>query len=223
MAIWDELITHEDREAYGHFRARHSIGVGERPAILVVDMTHAFVDSMFSSGFSKTGWPCAHAIKELLDVARPKHIPILFTRGHHWKTPAEYGRWKSAGYRPMNEEGKRTDPHSIVPLLQPMEDEPVVVKSKPSAFFGTHAASILTYHQVDTVIVTGMVTSGCVRATVVDAFNLNYKVMVPQEGVADRGQVTHKINLFDMHMKYADVVPLAEAKEYLITVKPWVA
>jgi len=71
------------------------------------------------------------------------------------------------------------------------------------------------------VIVTGMVTSGCVRATAVDAFNLNYKVMVPEECVADRGQVTHKINLFDMHMKYADVVPLAEAKEYLIKVKPW--
>ena len=82
-------------------------------------------------------------------------------------------------------------------------------------------ASILTYHQVDTVIVTGMVTSGCVRATAVDAFNLNYKVLVPLECVADRGQVTHKINLFDVHMKYGDVVSLAEAKEYVIRVKPW--
>ncbi len=221
MAIWDELITDEDREAYGHFRARQSIGAGERPAVLVVDMTYAFVDSMFSSGFSTTGWPCARAIRDLLDVARPKRLPILFTHGGHWKTPAEYGRWKSAGYRPMNEEAKRTEPHAIVPLLEPAEDEPVVTKSKPSAFFGTHVASILTYHQVDTVIVTGMVTSGCVRATAVDAFNLNYRVLVPVECVADRGQVTHKINLFDLHMKYADVVSLAEAKEYVIKVKPW--
>ncbi len=223
MAIWDALITEEDREAYGHFRGRQSIGVGERPAILVVDMTYAFVDSMFSSGFSKTGWPCVRAIKDLLDVARPKHIPVAFTGGNHWKTPAEYGRWKSAGYRPRTPEAKTTDPHQIVAELQPLDDEPVVRKSKPSAFFGTHLSSILTYHGVDTVIVTGMVTSGCVRATVVDAFSLNYRVMVPQECVADRGQVTHKINLFDMHMKYADVVPLAEAKEYLIRVKPWVA
>jgi len=223
MAIWDELITGEDREAYGHFRARPEIGTGERPALIVVDMTYAFVDSMFSSGFSKTGWPCVRVIRELLDLARPKRIPIVFSRGEHWKTPAEYGRWKSAGYRPMTSEAKTADPHRIVADLGPLEDEPVVTKSKPSAFFGTHLSSILTYHSVDTVIVTGMVTSGCVRATVVDAFSLNYRVMVPVEGVADRGQVTHKINLFDMHMKYADVVPLAEAKEYLIRVKPWVA
>ncbi len=223
MAIWDSLITDEDREAYGHFRARQSIGAGERPALLVVDMTYAFVDSMFSSGFSKMGWPCVRAIKELLDLARPKRIPIVFTGGDHWRTPAEYGRWKSAGYRPMTAEAKAIDPHQIVPDLQPRGDEAVIRKSKPSAFFGTHLSSILAYHSVDTVIVTGMVTSGCVRATVVDAFSLNYRVMVPEEAVADRGQVTHKINLFDMHMKYADVVPLAEAKEYLIRVKPWAA
>ncbi len=221
MNVWDELITDEDREAYGHFRSRPNIGVGERPAILVVDMTYAFVDSMFSSGFSRTGWPCVRAIRELLDLARPKRIPVAFSRGEEWKTPAEYGRWKSGGYRPMVPEAKGKYPHQIVPDLEPREDEPVVVKSKPSAFFGTHLASILTYHGVDTVIVTGMVTSGCVRATVVDAFSLNYRVMVPLEGVADRGQVTHKINLFDMHMKYADVVSLAEAKEYVIKVKPW--
>lgn len=221
MAIWDELITDEDREAYGHFRARQSIGTGERPAVLVVDMTYAFVDSMFSSGFSKTGWPCVRAIRQLLDLARPKRIPVVYSRGDRWKTPGEYGRWKSAGYRPMTPEAKTVEPHRIVPDLEPLEDEPVVVKSKPSAFFGTHLSSILNYHAVDTVIVTGMVTSGCVRATVVDAFSLNYHVMVPQECVGDRGQVTHKINLFDMHMKYADVVALAEAKEYLIRVKPW--
>ncbi len=86
----------------------------------------------------------------------------------------------------------------------------MVTKSKPSAFFGTPLASMLTYLGVDTLVVTGMVTSGCVRATVVDAFSHNYRVVVPIECVADRSATSHQVNLFDMDMKYADVLPLAD-------------
>ncbi len=88
--------------------------------------------------------------------------------------------------------------------------EPVIAKTWPSAFFGTNLASYLIYHRVDTLVVTGMVTSGCVRGTAIDAFSHNYRVIVPQECVADRGQTSHKVALFEIHMKYGDVLP-AEA------------
>ena len=89
-----------------------------------------------------------------------------------------------------------------------MDGEVIIPKLRPSGFFGTSLADMLIYHQVDTVIVTGMTTSGCVRATAVDAFSYNFRVVVPEECSGDRAVVSHKVSLFDMHMKYADVVPL---------------
>jgi nicotinamidase-related amidase len=86
---------------------------------------------------------------------------------------------------------------------------------KPSVFFGTQLESMLTYDGVDTLVVTGMTTSGCVRATVVDAFSYNYRVLIPQECVADRSQISHEISLFDMNMKYTDVTTLEETVELL--------
>jgi nicotinamidase-related amidase len=82
---------------------------------------------------------------------------------------------------------------------------------------------MLAYHSIDTVIVTGMVTSGCVRATVIDAFSYNYRVIVPIECCADRGEISHQVNLFDMGMKYADVVPLEEVMKHLATLEPQTA
>jgi maleamate amidohydrolase len=91
----------------------------------------------------------------------------------------------------------------------------VVEKVKPSAFFGTPLASHLISLGVDTVVVTGCTTSGCVRATVTDAFSYNFRVLLVEEGTFDRGEVSHKVNLFDLNQKYADVVRLGAAMEYL--------
>ena len=91
----------------------------------------------------------------------------------------------------------------------------VIRKQKPSVFFGTTLMSYLTELHIDTLIVGGTTTSGCVRATVLDAFSFNFKVSVVEECTFDRGQVTHKINLFDMNAKYADVISLEEAEDYL--------
>ena len=114
----------------------------------------------------------------------------------------------------------RPEAHEIAPILKPQPGEVEIVKGKPSGFFGTSLASMLAYHSVDTVMVTGMVTSGCVRATVVDAFSYNYRVIVPIECSADRGDISHQINLFDMDMKYADVIPLDEVLDHLATLAP---
>ena len=211
MAYIPDLIPAAERENYlkGHMGAR--VGFGVRPVVLVVDMTRAFVEDRFPLGWSKTGEPCAHAIRRLLDVARPLGLPVVYTRGDAFPLDAELGRWLDKGTGADPGSLHRTpEAHEIVDLLKPEPGEVVLTKGKPSAFFGTPLAALLTWYAADTTIVTGMVTSGCVRATVVDAFSHNYRVIVPLECVADRSETSHQINLFDLDMKYADVVPLAE-------------
>ena len=96
----------------------------------------------------------------------------------------------------------------------------MVYKQKPSGFFGTNLSAYLTLLGCDSVIVTGTTTSGCVRATAVDAFSLNYRVILPEEGCFDRSEASHAISLCDMHAKYADVVKTAEVLEYLNGLPP---
>jgi nicotinamidase-related amidase len=128
--------------------------------------------------------------------------------------PAERGRWKTQGLPPVPADLPPGD--VIVDELTPEDDEIVITKgNKPSGFFGTPLASYLVHAGVDTAIVTGMTTSGCVRATVLDAFQNNFHVVIPHECSADRSQISHQVNLFDMHMKYADVVSLDETLGYL--------
>jgi nicotinamidase-related amidase len=186
-------------------------------------MTLAFVDSAYPSGWSETGYPAVAANKVLLDAARDSGIPIFFTKSGlppaAQRTDAQKGRWK----RPQGYSTAFTglpDGDVIVDDLTPREGELVIDKGgKPSAFFGTVLESYLTYYRIDTTIITGMVTSGCVRATVLDAFQNNYFVVVPQECVADRSQISHKVTLFDLHSKYADVASLEETLRYLKKVK----
>ena len=185
---------------------------GVRPAVLVVDMTNAFVTDDYISGWASTGKPAAAAIKELLKIARAKGVLVIYTQGGKGNTPAERGYWKTSGGLQGQSDHYM---HHIYHEVSPEPGEPILQKAKPSAFFGTDLAAILTYHRIDTLVVTGMVTSGCVRATVVDAFNLNYVVIIPEECVADRWQVSHKVSLFDMHAKHADVLPQTQVYEYL--------
>ena len=209
MAYIPDLIPPDERARYTKGNMGMRAGFGERPAVIVVDMTRAFTEDRFPMGSSKAGEPCTQAIRRLLDGARPLGIPILYSRYDGFPTDAEWGRWldKGSGAEPDSTlRGKEA--HEIADLIEPRAGDVVITKSKPSAFFGTQLASVLTYFRIDTTIVTGMVTSGCIRATVLDAFSHNYRVIVPIECVADRSETSHQINLFDMDMKYADVLPL---------------
>lgn len=203
---WDGVVPAEEL-ATMDARWGRAQGMGARPALLIVDMTWAFVDDRFPLGHGATGQPCARAIRGLRTVARERGIPVVYSAGLPSGNPAERGLWKSAGRQP---DPGLPDPNEIVPELAPEAGETVVRKRRPSAFFGTELASLLIYHGVDTVILTGMVTSGCVRATAVDAFSHNLRVVVPEECVADRIAVSHAVALFDIHMKYGDVLPAAE-------------
>ena len=112
------------------------------------------------------------------------------------------------------------DGNEIVSAIAPGPRDIVVYKQKPSGFFGTNLASYLTLLGCDSVIITGTTTSGCVRATVLDAFSLNYRVAVVEEGCFDRSQASHAINLCDMNAKYADVVKTDEVLSFFDTIEP---
>jgi maleamate amidohydrolase len=218
---WIGVIPEEDLASFGPALDGQDrpMTAGLRPAIVVVDMTRQFVDSTYPEGWSPTGYPAVEAIMSLLGVARHAELPVFFTKGYpgpdYQPQPAERGRWKVNRTPTPLPEG--TPPGDvIVEKLAPLPNEIVMNKvGRPSGFFGTPLASYLVHAGCDTVIVTGMTTSGCVRATVLDAFQYNFNVVVPFECSADRSQISHKVSLFDMHMKYADVVSLDETITYI--------
>jgi maleamate amidohydrolase len=217
VAIWDDVVPKEEQELYARGGWGGTVGYGRRPALLVVDMYRAFVDPAYP--YSSPSAPATvRAIQTLLAAARAAGCPVFFSKAQRRTIPAERGRWKTTA---VNARPIMADPaaYEIVPELAPRPTESVVVKSAPSAFVGTDLVSYLIFHGVDTVIVTGTVTSGCVRCTVLDAFNYSFRVIVPEEAVCDRGATSHKVTLFDLHMKYADVVPVAGVVEYLKTVR----
>ncbi|MXZ94714.1 MAG: isochorismatase family protein [Acidimicrobiaceae bacterium] len=226
MYPWHDAIPPDDTARYlaagygdtfsgDEFRA---ISAGTSPALVVVDMTLAFVDGRWPTGCPETAWPAVDANARLLDEFRRLGYPVYFTKLYadpgHVPFPGQKGRWKTVGRRPPAEDLPPGD--VIVDELAPKPDELVICKShKPSGFFGTELAALLVYDRVDTVVVTGLTTSGCVRATAVDAFQYNFDVVIPFECVADRSQISHKVNLLDLHMKYADVAPLDHVIDWL--------
>lgn len=222
MVDIESLLSADERALVGRYEdpERARIGFGQRPALLVVDVTNAFADERFSAYCGPGAATAVQAIGRLLAGARAAGVPVAYSHGHDWPTQAERGHWKS---RTGGDRGVATGlppAYDIVAAVAPRPGEPVVTKSKPSAFFGTHLSSVLTHLRVDTVIVVGMATSGCVRATVVDAFSLGFRVVVPKEAVADRIAVSHACTLFDVGLKYADVLTTAEVLDHLSSSAP---
>lgn len=212
MAVDTSMFSEEDLRYFDKGHTGDPIGWGERPALVIVDMTRAFVEEEYPLACEKTGRPCAAAIGRLLEASRNAEIPVLYTGGIVADKEILKGRWKSRYEDPLLSSPKA---HEIVEEVTPLDDEIVIRKTKPSGFFGTELNGYLIYHNVDTLIVTGMVTSGCVRATVVDAFSLNYRVIVPEECVADRAELSHQVTLVDLDTKYADVMPVDDVIAHL--------
>jgi maleamate amidohydrolase len=208
VATWDGLISPEEQAVYrkaGYGRPR---GFGTRAALVVVDMEYNFtgerpepvLDAIdaFKDSCGLYAWAAIPHIRRMLDLARQARLPVYFTHGI-----------------PPGGAGSADRGTTIVDELKPEPGEVVIAKAVPSAFFGTHLASYLVGERVDTVIVTGCTTSGCVRATVVDSYSWRFHTVVPLEAVFDRAETPHRVNLFDMAMKYAHVVPVADVEAWL--------
>ena len=227
MTVWDDMLTVRDKEVFSISGYGKRAGLGQRPAVLVIDVNYNFVgdkpepilDSIkrFRNSCGAEGWEGVRRIGELLAECRKKHLPTFYTTGHDDRTNAvAFGRWQAKNSRSTEDMTDTWEKgNDIVEEIAPRAGEIVVRKQKPSAFFGTPLMSMLNEVHVDSVLVAGTTTSGCVRASVIDAFSYNLKVSVVEECVFDRGQASHKINLFDMAMKYADVISLQETLEYV--------
>lgn len=236
MAIWDDIISDSDRLIYEKSGYGHVIEPGKKPALLIIDVTVAFVgdkpepilDSIkrFPNSCGEDGWNAVNNIKDLLKITREKNVPIIYTAGHRKdeftslseNTQARRGMWKHPSwvYETRAKYPESNTPKGIPREIHPQTGDFVITKSAPSVFFGTSLVKTLISLGVDTLLITGCTTSGCVRASVIDAFSYNYRVLVVEECVFDRGEVSHKVNLFDMDQKYANVISLADAKEYLL-------
>jgi maleamate amidohydrolase len=203
------------RQVYERARLGQSVTLGSRPAVLVIDFSCGFTDPACTLGADMTEE--VEATKRLLDAARAKGLPVVFTTIGYEASLKDGGLWlqKAPSLGELQIGGRWVE---IDPRLEPREDETIVLKKGASGFFGTNLATILITQDVDSVILCGATTSGCVRATAIDLLQYGYPTIVPRDCVADRAQAPHEANLFDINAKYADVVSLGEALEYVESV-----
>lgn len=227
MNIWDDVITDTDRAVFDAAGWGRRAGYGKRPAIMVIDVNYNFcgdreepiLDSIRRWRFScgPVAWAQGiPSISRILEVARARRLPVIYTTNPRRSDGFDLGIWTLKSERAEDEVdvfGHRGN--DIVDELAPLPGDLFIEKRKPSAFFGTPLVSHLNQMGADSLILTGSTTSGCVRATAVDALSYDIKVTIPHEAVFDRGEVSHKVALFDLHMKYVDVTDTDDVVAHL--------
>jgi maleamate amidohydrolase len=191
------------------------LGFGLRPALLVVDMVKAFTNPDMPLGANLESQIAA--IQPLLRIAHDQRAPVIFSTVAY-----EDENLRDAGIFGRKQKGSTTlragtESVMVEPRLEFRKGDSLLVKKYASCFFGTDLVSRLLNSQVDTLIITGCTTSGCVRASAVDACQIGFRPMVVREAVGDRSRSAHEQSLFDLNAKYADVVSLEETLQYLQT------
>lgn len=200
-------MNQHDIAIYGQQNFGNRIGFGRRSALLIVDFTVGFNDpALFGGGNIDAA---IQRTVGLLDFFRRKELPVAYTRVVYADDGSDVGIFaaKVPSLRILTESHPAGQ---IVPELAPRSGELIVRKTQASAFFGTNLAPWLVRQGADTVVVAGCTTSGCVRASVVDAISHNFRAVVPSDCVGDRALRPHEANLFDMAQKYADVLEREE-------------
>ena len=182
-----------------------TIGFGVRPALLVVDFVNGFFYRNRYPGIAEA----ARSTRPLLLAARDARLPVVHTRIAYADDGSDCGIWalKSPRLRALTETAEASQ---FIASLAPAPGERVVRKTQPSAFFATDLASHLIARGVDTLVFAGCTTSGCIRATVIDAISHNFRPIVAADCVGDRSAAAHAANLREIGQKYADVLPSAE-------------
>ena len=223
---WADVFPAEDLETYRAYRRQPSLG--RRPALLLIDLYNAAYGDRrepiaqsrqrFPSSCGEAAWDAIEPTRMLLARAREAGLPIFYTTQETRldAVPQRFSATRRVVHEtPMGQEWNYT----IIEPLAPQPGDIVIRKQRASAFFGTPLEAHLRMLDIDTLLVAGESTSGCVRASVVDAYSHGFRVGVVEECVFDRSQLTHKVNLFDMHHKYADVLHLEDALAYLETLR----
>jgi maleamate amidohydrolase len=225
--IWNQFLTERDKQVFAQAGYGARAGFGKRPALLVIDVSWAFTGEKpeplleaiksWPSSSGEDAWKAVDHIKPLIAKAREKGLPVIYTTNVKRADAWDRGGWEWKKDRPKPKKASNRDGYEIIDDVKPGPKDIVVIKQKPSGFFGTPLASYLTLLGADSVVVTGGTTSGCVRATCVDAFSNNYRVALVEDGVFDRSQASHAMTLCDLNAKYADVVKTEEVLTYFDT------
>jgi nicotinamidase-related amidase len=185
---------------------RRSQGLGRRPALVVVDVIRGFTDPACPLGSEADA--VVEANRSLLDAFRARGLPVFFTTVIY-RDPGQARVFRDR--LPALDVLAPGSPWvEVDPRLAARPDEPVIEKRWASGFFGTDLARRLQEAAADSLVVTGLTTSGCVRATAVDGLQHEYRVVIPREAVGDRNPAAHEANLFDLNAKYADVLDLEQ-------------
>jgi nicotinamidase-related amidase len=226
-------LTDEDKKVYESSGYGSRGGFGKRPAVIVVDVNYAFVGERdepilesvkkWRNSCGSVGWKAIPYLQALIGAARESHIPVFFSTG---KDPRPDGFDRGAWHFKNRRSDEDRNPvvagvrgNDIVNEIAPAPYEFLIEKLKPSVFHGTPLLGYLVDLGIDTLLVCGTTTSGCVRATVLDAFNQNFRIAIVEECTFDRFESSHALNLFDMNAKYADVIGIKEAENYLAGVQ----
>jgi nicotinamidase-related amidase len=214
MASWDGVIGEEEIDRYAKAGFGGEGGIGARPALLIIDVQYRTVGTTpkpywdaikeYPTSCGDVGWDAVGNIAKLVALFRQKGFPILYPHVAPKNSATDGGRLAAKIPSIMGIDAKGYD---FVEEIAPVKGDVLLPKKHPSAFFGTPLVSHLVDLGVDTLIVTGCTTSGCVRSSVTDAFAYNFKVLVPDDAVYDRSPTSHAVNLWDMNAKYADVYP----------------
>ena len=222
MRPWEAIVPAEDRDLYAKTGLGAKRQLGSRPALLIVDVIESWTGSQgldrfaaveeYKTACGPAAWDALPKIRTLLDACRAARLPIIFSRGDVEDKPFVGDSTKRVK---SEAEARRIAAAPIPDIIAPQDGEYVLCKAKASAFFGSTLPTYLVQRGVDSLIVCGTSTSGCVRATVTDAQSYGYTVFVVEECTFDRAEILHLVNLFDMNAKYADVVTLAEALDAL--------
>lgn len=224
---WDSFLTEIDaRVAEGAGYGRRG-GFGKRPALFIIDVQYNFCGDTpgepilegvktYRTHCGEAGWKTVPHIERLMHICREKNFPIFYTvserRSDLLDSGVQVGKSHRGGEKTVLAGTHATE--TVAPLA-PRPEDILISKRKPSAFFGTPLMSHLNFLDVDTIVLTGCTTSGCIRATAVDAFSFNFKVVIPEETTFDRFESSHAMSLFDLNCKYADVIGADEVADQL--------
>ena len=201
-----------DKAGFGRSAPR-----GTRPAVIVVDFSYGFTDTRYPTAADMSAEIAA--TRRLTDIARERGFPVIYTTIAYQPWEAEALPWlrKATGMKALMVGSRLVEIDSATGVSA---GDPVIVKHGASAVHGTNLAGLLTAAGVDTVVVTGATTSGCVRATVVDAVQTGFTVLVPRDCCADRATAPHEANLYDIAQKYGDVTSADDILNWLSQIKP---
>lgn len=219
---WADVISADDEERYERAGFGRPSGWGAHPALLIIDMQYRtigntpkpFYESLedYTTSCGEVGWAAMEQVVRLLAAFRAAGRPVLYP---HVAPKLAEDRGGTLGQKVPGIMDVPDRGYEFPEQIAPRSGDLLLPKKHPSAFFGTPLASYLIGLGVDTLVVTGCTTSGCVRGTVVDAFSYNFKCVIPADAVYDRAATVHQVNLFDLAQKYADVLTTDEVVQHI--------